>query len=313
MLRTVRGRCLAGLVTGAACLLALAAVVHWGAGGETFVSDVSGPATPWTHLDFRPGVSANFRFAIVSDRTGGHRPGVFALAVERLNLLQPEFVMSVGDFIEGHATDEGLLREQWAEFDGLVKRLEMPFFYVAGNHDVEGPVMSAVWKRRLGPRNYFFRYRDVLFLCLNSQDGGGESDSGRAGISDDQVAWAEGALGEHADVDWTFVFMHQPLWAFEENTARDGFEKLEALLQGRRYTVFAGHEHVYAVDIRNGRRHFTLSTTGGYSDLRGAEFGEFDHILWVTVTPSGPRIANLMLDGIRGGGLETGGAPEPGP
>jgi hypothetical protein len=31
--------------------------------------------------------------------TGKERPGVFASAVDRLNLLQPEFVMSVGDLI----------------------------------------------------------------------------------------------------------------------------------------------------------------------------------------------------------------------
>ena len=35
--------------------------------------------------------------------------------------------------------------------------------------------------------------------------------------------------------------------------------------------------------------------------LRGSQFsppGEFDHIVWVTMTKDGPRIANLMLDGI---------------
>ncbi len=51
---------------------------------------------PWTDLDLnnRP---ENFQFAIVTDRTGGHRPGVFPSACRKLNLLQPEFVMSVGD------------------------------------------------------------------------------------------------------------------------------------------------------------------------------------------------------------------------
>lgn len=32
--------------------------------------------------------------------------------------------------------------------------------------------------------------------------------------------------------------------------------------------------------------------------MRGTAFGEFDHIVWVTMTDSGPRIANLLLDGI---------------
>ena len=55
---------------------------------------------PWTHLrvNNRPD---EFRFAFVTDRTGGARPGVFERAVTQLNLLQPEFVVSVGDLIEG--------------------------------------------------------------------------------------------------------------------------------------------------------------------------------------------------------------------
>ena len=42
-----------------------------------------------------------FSFAIVSDRTGGHRAQIFSQAVEQLNMLQPTFVLSVGDLIEG--------------------------------------------------------------------------------------------------------------------------------------------------------------------------------------------------------------------
>jgi hypothetical protein len=32
--------------------------------------------------------------------------------------------------------------------------------------------------------------------------------------------------------------------------------------------------------------------------LRARLFGEFDHVVWVTMTGAGPRVANLMLDGI---------------
>ena len=36
----------------------------------------------------------------------------------------------------------------------------------------------------------------------------------------------------------------------------------------------------------------------GVSKLRGPEFGEFDHVVWVTMTVDGPLIANLLLEGI---------------
>ena len=32
--------------------------------------------------------------------------------------------------------------------------------------------------------------------------------------------------------------------------------------------------------------------------MRGAALGEFDHVTWVTMTDQGPRMANLLVDGI---------------
>jgi serine/threonine-protein phosphatase CPPED1 len=71
--------------------------------------------------------------------------------------------------------------------------------------------------------------------------------------------------------------------------------------QGRcqdRFAVFAGHEHHYEREIRNGSKFYTLATSGGASLLRGTPFGEFDHIVWVTMKADGPVLANLMMEGI---------------
>ena len=102
---------------------------------------------PWTHLNATRD-SDDFRFVIVSDRHGGARAGIFESAVEKINLLRPEFVMSVGDLIGGTTTDEALVDTQWDEFDGLVRRLESPFFYVPGNHDISNEVMVKKWQQR---------------------------------------------------------------------------------------------------------------------------------------------------------------------
>ena len=55
---------------------------------------------PWTNLRINDSPD-EFQFAVISDRTGGHREKIFSKAVEQLNLLQPVFVLSVGDLIEG--------------------------------------------------------------------------------------------------------------------------------------------------------------------------------------------------------------------
>lgn len=64
---------------------------------------------PWTHIPLRND-PADFQFAILADRTGGERPGVFPAALDKLNLLQPEFVLCVGDLIEGKTEDPDRIR-----------------------------------------------------------------------------------------------------------------------------------------------------------------------------------------------------------
>ena len=53
-----------------------------------------------THLRFNDDTS-KLQFAIISDLWGGYRSGVFEDAIDKLALLQPQFVMSVGDLIDG--------------------------------------------------------------------------------------------------------------------------------------------------------------------------------------------------------------------
>jgi hypothetical protein len=291
-----------------AAALAGAAALAAGAGcqqprGAGFWSDVTTSPRPWTHQAFRNDPDA-FQFAIVSNRTGGCRPGVFGEAVRKLNLLQPEFVISVGDLIEGYTSDERKLTRQWEAFCGFTERLQMPFFYVPGNHDLSNATMDAVWRRRFGRAYYAFRYRDVLFLCLNSL----EREGRYGGLSGEQLAWARRTLGAHRDARWTFVFMHYPLWVHEMSIAAaggptrgpsvTGFPELQKALAGRGHTVFAGHFHRYTRFERQGQRYYILATTGGGSELSGPQTGQFDHVVWVTMTEDGPRIANLSLDGI---------------
>ena len=243
---------------------------------------------PWTHLNLNNDAE-NFQFVIVTDRTGGHRPGVFMDGVRKINLLQPEFVMSVGDLIEGYTEDLDKLDREWTEFIGFVDQLQMPFFYVPGNHDISNPVMVEEWKKRFGSLYYHFVYRDVLFLCLDTED------PPNTQMSDAQVAYVKRALAENPDVRWTLLFLHKPLWNYD---ADNGWKEVEEALQGRKYNVFAGHTHHYFKTQRQDANYIVLATMGGGSRLRGPEFGEFDHFMWVTMTDGGPLIANLMLDGI---------------
>ncbi len=248
---------------------------------------------PWTSLRLNND-SEEFQFAIVSDRTGGHRPRVFSQAVDRLNLLQPEFVLSVGDLIEGGTKTPKQLAAEWEEFDGYVNRLKMPFFYVPGNHDTGNLVTDAVWRERLGRRWYHFVYCNVLFLCLNTDDPPG---SGPGSLGGEQLEYAKKVLADNRQVRWTIVALHKPIWT-APNLEKRGWLDVEKALADRPYTVFCGHIHRYQKFVRNGRSYYQLATTGGGSKMRGVLYGEFDHIFWVTMKRTGPLLANVMLDAV---------------
>ena len=259
---------------------------------QDLIIDIPSGAKPWTSLDLNND-DQQFQIAIVTDRTGGHRPGVFMDGVRKLNLLQPEFVMSVGDLIEGYSEDLSTLKAEWKEFNGFIDSLEMPFFYVPGNHDITNKVMEELYLEKFGKTYYHFVYKDVLFLCLNSEDQC--RGAGKGSISDEQYGYIENTLNNNADVRWTLVFMHQPLWN-QENPER--WPDVESLLSDRKHTVFTGHVHHYTKEVRNNGKYFTLATTGGGSRLNGPQFGEFDHVTWLTMTEDGPVLANLQLEGI---------------
>ena len=254
---------------------------------------------PWTGLTANAAPDG-FQFAVVSDRTGGHRKGVFSKAVKQVNLLQPEFVMSVGDLIEGNPTAEAN-RTQWDEFDRYAKQFEMPFFYAAGNHDGDNPVKAQVWKERLGRRYYHHTYKGCLFVVLDSNDGGKPDNPrgpyGRVGIGADQRKYLADTLAANPGVRWTFVFLHHPVWN-QRDLTETGWLEVEQLMAGRPHTVFCGHVHVFRKYLRNGASYYQLATTGGGSALRGVEYGEFDQIAWVTMKGAKPVIAHVGLDGV---------------
>lgn len=290
-------------------------------------------AKPWTSESFNNDPD-EFQFAVIGDRTGGadHR-GIFDRAMEQLNLLQPEFVINVGDLIEGYSKDKEKLTAEWEQADGMLSKLEMPFFRTVGNHDLGNETMEQVWLERHGATYYHFVYGDALFLVLNSEDPPRPAPEGMeedielynrlqkedpekakemlaefmtsvasflgkpANFSDEQVSYVEETLAKHPEVRWTFVFLHEPAW----KNPSENFLAIEQLLQGRAYTFIAGHLHYYEIEERFDRDYITMGPTGASFHKDGP--GNVDHILWVTMTEDGPRIAQITLDGIydRGG------------
>ena len=278
---------------------------------------------PWTHLNYQNNPD-DFQFAIVPDRTGGDYRGAFTNALAKVNMMHPEFVITVGDLVEGMTMPDinagrsvdGIKRAQQVELTNMTAKVEAPFFTVVGNHDISrsrtassraNETSTAMWREFFGENTYYaFMYKNVLFVCLNTMDGRHGPPEKQSGISAAQYAWLRKTLDEHVDARWTMIFMHQP-----SEWLTDAWFKLETeALTKRNYTVFAGDWHTYMHAKRHGRDYYVLSVAGGGSchnaygsedrraALMGREYGEMDHITWVTMTPHGPDVVNLTLDGI---------------
>ncbi len=288
-----------------------------------FENDITVGPKPWTGESFEL-EEEDFTFGIISDLNGGEREGVYSKAVAQLNRLDPTFVLSVGDLIDGGTEDSLQLAKEWESFDSRTAKLNMPFFYLGGNHDLTNPAMRRFWKQRYGPRYYHFVYENVLFLMIDSEDysekrmleiyeararalkiikgeiAGNYEDSEYyhmperriGGMSTDQINYFKKVLQRYPKVKWTFLLMHKPLWMREDD---QGLGAIESALQGRNYTVINGHFHSYSHRIRNNMDYMILGTTGG-SQFEGDE-QSFDHVTLVRMD-SIPVITHLRMDGI---------------
>lgn len=288
-------------------------------------------------LNQSPSTADGFTFAIVSDLNGGEREGVFAVAAAQLALLKPAFVISVGDMIDGGTTDPDVFNREFDSFDQRASVIGSPLVHVGGNHDLTHPKMRDFWRARYGPTYSHFKFRDVLFLFLDSEDytedrmidifearaeairlfDEGREAEARAGayfqmpegvsghIGAQQADYFRKVLAEHPDVRWTFLFMHKPAWMNEDS---DSYSVIEQALSDRPYTLFNGHFHEMQYHLRNNRDHIILATTGGSQNASSE--ASFDHVTLVTVKGDTPSIAHLRLDGIlnKTGEIPAGGA-----
>ena len=289
-----------------------------------FQHAVAGDVLPWNSEVF-DAADDKFTFAVFSDLTGGERERIFEIAVAQISLLRPEFIINVGDLIEGGTEDPVDVGEQWDWFDERAERARAPVFYVGGNHDLTGSMMQAVWAERYGRSYYHFVYKNTLFLVLDTEDhtqermqeiyearnyalglvetGGWDAyreseyskmpENAAGNISAEQSQYFQDAIAANPGVRWTFLFMHKAAWKREDVQT---FAAIERALSERPYTVFNGHAHAYEHELRLGRDYIRLATTGGSQSL--SKSLSIDHITLVTVSESGADIANLLMEGI---------------
>jgi predicted phosphodiesterase len=231
------------------------------------------------------------RFAILGDRTGGHQDSIHEKVVAEVAKARPEFVMSVGDYIEGYEpTDTLKLEEQWQEYKAIVAPLKVPFYYVPGNHDITFDNALGAYERHVGRPYYSFDHKNIHFIVL---------DVSRWESSDklpaEQLDWLAADLAAADKAKFTFVFFHKPFWTATVTEGKP--DTLHSLFKAHGVdAVFNGHFHQYFSATYDGIKYTAVGSSGGQT--QPGPTGILYHWMMVTVDDKkGISIEPILLGG----------------
>ena len=224
------------------------------------------------------GLAGQTRFAILGDRTGETQGRVYADIWNAIKTERPDFVLSVGDTIQGLNDDTAA--SEWLEVERLVTPGWWRKLYLApGNHDIWSEASQILFEKHAGrPRHYSFDQGSVHVTVLDNS----RSDQYAA----EELQFLENDLAQSKQ-PIKFVISHRPSWLLSVVLKNPEFplQKL-AKRYGVQY-VIAGHVHKMVYAELDGVRYISMPSAGGH--LRGSKKYEdgwfFGHAL-VTVQDS---------------------------
>jgi hypothetical protein len=291
-------------VTRCAALIALVLALGIGRPATAQLGPAVNAGKPSNRQLHAPADRESFDFMIFGDRTGGPVEGIEVLkqAVKMANRLDIDLVLTVGDLVQGYNEPEKWLA-QMREYQGAMNGLHMPWYPVAGNHDVYArPARPGgntdLYSEHFGPLYYSFDYKWAHFIVLFSDEAFSFSNPAKnQNFSKEQIDWLRQDLAA-TDADQIFVFLHHPRWTrrYEDCNWWDVHRMF--VEHGAPVTVFAGHIHLYRSDgwIDN-VRYYTLATTGAHlGELR--ESAALHHVDFVRVRPDHVAVAVLPVGSV---------------
>lgn len=231
----------------------------------------------------------SFHFAILGDRTGETVKGVYENIWREINEEQPDFVINVGDTIQGQS--EGNAQAQWRRVRPVWARYGYPFYMTPGNHDIWSDASRRVYEKESGrPSSYSFDFKNAHFTVLDN--------SGSLQLSNAQLAFLEQDLQANRSRPVKFVFFHQPFWLIPLKLQLTTFPFHQLMQKYGVRHVISGHVHQFSRMERDGTEYVVVGSSGGH--LRGHdpfkdyEQGWFFH--HVSVSVSGERVVMTIRE-----------------
>jgi 3',5'-cyclic-AMP phosphodiesterase len=230
--------------------------------------------------------SNDFRFSILGDRTGDAQPGIYERIWSELDALHPDFVINVGDTIQGG--NDATAASEWRALRPLWDRFRYPIYFTPGNHDIWSAASHMIYEQQTGrPAFYSFNYQNAHFTVLDNSQASDFSDQ----LNDEQMQFLAGDLERNRDRDPKFVFFHKPLWLIPVKFQSSHFPFHQLIAKyGVRYVV-SGHGHQFVREVLDGVTYLEAPSSGGKLKGQGFEQGWFYGHVEVTVKGSNVEIA----------------------
>lgn len=204
----------------------------------------------------RPANHDSFRFVILGDRTGEAQPGVYERVWKDIAARNPDFVVGVGDTIQGLA--DATAETEWRDVERILHPFRrFPLYLAPGNHDIWSDKSQELFEKYAGhPDHYSFDYGQAHFTILDN--------SRSEQFSPQEMAFLKEDLEAHAARPLKFVVSHRPSWLMETlfNNTEFPLQQL-AKKYGVQY-VIAGHVHEMLRAQLQGVTYLSMPSAGGH-------------------------------------------------
>ncbi len=227
--------------------------------------------------------AADFKFAILGDRTGETVEGVYQQIWREVDASRPDFVINVGDTIQG--LNDATAEAEWRRVRPIWTRYRYPFYLTPGNHDIWSAASHSIFEKQAGrSASYGFNHGSAHFTVLDN--------SRSLQLSSDQMLFLEKDLIASKTQPLKFVVFHQPFWLLPLKLQSTDFAFHRMMLKYRVQYVICGHVHQFSRLEREGIVYMVVGSSGGH--LRGhdplKDFGQGWFYHHVEVRVSGTRV-----------------------
>jgi predicted phosphodiesterase len=195
---------------------------------------------------------AQSHFAILGDRTGRAVPKVYEEAWREIVAAHPEFVVTVGDSIEG--MDDSRARAEWEALKQVWPQ-SLKIYQTPGNHDIWDDQSARLFTEETGDStSYSFDVGGAHFVVLDN--------SRTEDLSAAQLDFLQKDLERRQGNGPTLIFFHRPFWLIPMKLHMTNFRLHQLARQYGVCCVISGHGHQFQTLAQDGVLYLEVGSSG---------------------------------------------------